>query len=185
MAGIFYIKGDNAAEAHRQVIETLKKKKLYSNNLLYRTFDGIRIPTLLKTGNDRGHADFAGVDFLLSDNFFGVDIVTDFAARPEDDNPIPLPDKETIEAIKATPVQENIEDKIYASTGQDIESDALSAWSLTGKYEQPAIAVYDQKRFNKTCRYEYTFKSKSKKSKLKALVAVFTVGWKYKQPKKK
>jgi len=182
MAKVFYVKGDNAAEAHMNVVETLKKKKLYSHNLLYRTFDGIRIPTLLKKGNDREHADDAGIDFLLSDDFFGIDPATDFAARPEEDNPIPLPDKETIEAINSAPPQENIEGRIYASTGQDIESDSLSAWSLTGKYEQPAIAVYRKECFNKTGRYEYMFKKPSKKRS--ALVAVFTVGWKYPESKK-
>lgn len=183
MARVFYVKGDNAAEAHMNVVKTLRKNKLYSHNLLYRTFDGIRIPTLLKTGNDREHADDAGIDFLLSDEIFGIDPATDFATSPrqEQDNLIPLPDKETIEAINAATPEGDIEGRIYASTEQDVENDVLSAWSLIGKYEQPAIAVYRNERFNKTDRYEYAFKNPSKKRG--ALVAVFTVGWKYPESK--
>lgn len=184
---IVYIDGQDSVELRDKVVAELKKRKLYEPSHLYRTFNHDRLETMLERGTDRTNDDGKG------DSQFERDFAKDIELM-EIENPDSFggPLDYDPENTRGEPVHVSerngydIGDSIHASTEKDAEEDELTAWKLAMDYKKPAMSVYRSSHLDDTISgdtNEYVFKQPAKK--LDAVVAVFTVGWKYKAPKKK
>jgi len=181
---IVNIDGKDSIELRDNIVAELKRRKLYEPNHLYRTFESHRLETMLERGTDRTNDDGKGDSQFERD--FAADIELMKIENPDSfGDPLDYDPENT----RGEPVHVSkrngydIGDSIHASTEKDAEEDELTAWKLAMDYKKPAISVYRNSHLEELASNELVFKHPSKK--LDAVVAVFTVGWKYKQAKKK
>ncbi len=180
---ILFVDGADSADLRDNVIRELMNRNLYASDHWYRTFRSDRLETMLKTGNDRTNED--GKGDLQYERDFRADLEAlelkhpELFDDPDNDCQFIEPETSSVAALCKYP----IENTIHASTQRDAELDELTAWKLAMDYVHPVIAVYRNSHLDVISDNECVFKRPSKK--LEAVVAVFTVGWKYEQSKKK